>query len=665
MPLLARLKRIYGQLGFPGAAFLVCLAFALLPWSVSPFFQLLAVVFGFWWGLRLIRKLMEKAIWRLRNRLLVTYTFIAVVPLLLIVVLAGVCAYALMSQFTVHLLTTEMNRRIESLSSAADSLKVMDRTRRAEAVERMVDVFFRDRFQGIQVVVRQGGEIARYPNDLSVTPPSDQWDDATGLLEREGHLYGWAHRNTSDGSITVAAPFSPEYLASLLPELGLVQVAGIPGDSNEQATSGSAQPGQKATKRKGFLLGKREVYDEKPVPASRIPSSVNVFDIPLTWFASRPIDRWEAPKKAGEKREEAFFQVQSRPSRVFALLFSRTEGSLQNFWPIGLTVVSILFLIVEVIALFIGVSMTRTMTGAVNRLHEGTQRVMQGDFTHRIAVKGHDQLAELGHSFNLMTENVERLLAVAKEKERLQSEIEIAREVQNQLYPKLGQEVQALQVKAGCRPARLVSGDYYDYGPVKDHHVALAIGDVAGKGISAALLMATLQSAFRTHMTNFESPECTTAFSTAGLVTQLNLHLCKNTSPEKFSTFFLGLYDASNGLLTYTNAGHLPPILFRNGETRMLEIDGTVVGAFPFAAYGQSSVVLNPGDLILCYTDGITEPENAYGEMYGDDRLIQTVHRNLHKSDDQIIEAIMESVLNWTGSPELQDDMTILLARRE
>ena len=113
---------------------------------------------------------------------------------------------------------------------------------------------------------------------------------------------------------------------------------------------------------------------------------------------------------------------------------------------------------------------------------------------------GKDQLAELSRSFNQMTENLERLLVVAKEKERLQSEIEIAREVQGQLYPRTVPKTKSLRLSAICQPARMVSGDYYDYECIRDTQVALAIGDVAGKGISAALLMATLQSSLRTQL---------------------------------------------------------------------------------------------------------------------------------------------------------------------
>ena len=158
------------------------------------------------------------------------------------------------------------------------------------------------------------------------------------------------------------------------------------------------------------------------------------------------------------------------------------------------------FVLVELVSIVIGVRLTRTITGAVHNLYQGTERIRVGDFSHRIEVRGNDQLAELSQSFNHMTEDLERLVEVAKEKERLQSEIEIAREVQNQLFPKSVPVSKTLELAAACLPARLVSGDYYDYMNLEAPSLALAIGDVAGKGISAALLMATVQSTMRTQL---------------------------------------------------------------------------------------------------------------------------------------------------------------------
>ena len=152
--------------------------------------------------------------------------------------------------------------------------------------------------------------------------------------------------------------------------------------------------------------------------------------------------------------------------------------------------------------------------------------------------------------------------------------------------------------------------------------------------------------------------------SSSQLVGRINQHLHANTAPEKYATFYFSLFDDELGTLTYTNAGHLPPLLFRNGEVIPLDVNGMVVGAFPFATYSESQVALLPGDLLVGYTDGITEPENEYGEMFGEERLIDIVRKTSHLDDDHIIGAVIDAVQQFTGSPELQDDMTLIVARR-
>jgi sigma-B regulation protein RsbU (phosphoserine phosphatase) len=294
----------------------------------------------------------------------------------------------------------------------------------------------------------------------------------------------------------------------------------------------------------------------------------------------------------------------------------------------------------------------------VHQLYEGTRRVLLGDFRHRIPVRPGDQLGELGQSFNQMTANLERLFAVEKEKERLQTELEIAREVQDQLYPRNAAPIRGLRLTAQCDPARMVSGDYYDYQEVASGKLAFAIGDVAGKGISAALLMATLQAALRAQISGE-----VTEIDASQVVSKLNRQIYAHTSPEKYATFFFAMFDQASRKLTYTNAGHLSPLLFRNGSVLPLDSNGTVVGAFPFSQYNKSSMTLTAGDLLVCYTDGITEPENAYGEMFGEERLIELVQKHAHDQDDEIIRIVLDAVRSWTGTPELQDDMTLLLAR--
>jgi sigma-B regulation protein RsbU (phosphoserine phosphatase) len=349
----------------------------------------------------------------------------------------------------------------------------------------------------------------------------------------------------------------------------------------------------------------------------------------------------------------------TRPSALLRVLFSeRTDWrGVGAFLFLG---IGLLFLLVESVALAIGVSMTRTITGAVHSLYGGTGRIMHGDFSHRIAVRGSDQLAELGRSFNRMTENLERLLRVEKEQERLHAELEIAREVQGQLYPKTVPSAPGLELMAHCSPARTVSGDYYDYVGLADSKLALAIGDVAGKGISAALLMATIQSSLRTRIRGASGH----GVLPAQLVSQLNQHLYAYTSAEKFATFFFGVYDGRTGRLAYTNAGHPPPILIRAGEALRLQTNGMVVGAFPFAEYGESEIELKPGDLLVCFTDGITEADNEYDEMFGEERLVELLLKNSWREPAGIIDTVLGAVRQWSTAPEPHDDMTILIVRK-
>ena len=641
-----RLQTAFRWIGRVGIAFLVLIvAYVALDfaapnsnWHLVTGFGLL--IAGLWLAVRLLRLTARHAVWRLRNRLLVTYLFIAVVPILLIAALAVGGGVLLANQLAVYLVTSELDRRTDSLLSAAASIVRTEPASRPAVMERMMDLFYQEHYPGVEVLLRESGKTIRYPSKGALPPPKEGWEVSKGVLSRDGLFYLWSHANTRTGDVTIAAPLTREFLAELVPNLGVVDF------------------GESPTSRARFSGG---------AVASRLPPAANRFDREINWSATIPTANWDQPGKA----KVGYLRVQSRLSAVLATVFNRPADVLQQGLQVGLIVGVILFFIVEFVSMVIGITMTRTITGAVHRLYEGTQKVIEGDFSHRIEVTGKDQLAELSHSFNHMTENLERLLVVAKEKERLQSEIEIAREVQSQLYPRVVPQTRTLRLSAVCQPARMVSGDYYDYETIRDTQIAVAIGDVAGKGISAALLMATLQSSLRTQLQSWlevaaaaGSGTVTPMVSTSHVVGRLNTQLHAYTSPEKYATFCLGVYDEPSGAFTYTNAGHLPPVLVRDGVPERLDVNGTVVGAFPFSAYGESRVDMKSGDLLVCFTDGITEPENEYGEMFGEDRLVDLIARNSHRGEEQIIELVLASVHQWTASEELQDDMTILLARR-
>jgi sigma-B regulation protein RsbU (phosphoserine phosphatase) len=613
-----------------GIAFLILFAaYVAMGWiAPNSGFRLAAEVgalfTGFWLAIRVLRRTAKQAVWRLRNRLLVTYLFIAVVPIALILGLAALSGIFLVRQMAVFLVTSELDRRIDAVATTAASVARVNAKSRVEEMPRVVDLVIRDRFMGVEMLLRQSGREYRYPANAALPAPPDGWQPTRGVLFRDGHYYLWRFMKTNEGDITVTVPMTSEFLASLAPDLGVVF---------QGPDVGNMPPGR------------------------NLPPPVNRFDTGVLWLANVPAAVWERP---GDPSSDFQLGVWARASAVLATVFNNQGEFWQGLLQLSLILGVVVFVIVEITSLLIGITLARTITGAVHHLYQGTQQVMEGSFSHRIQVSGTDQLGELGVSFNRMTENLERLLAVAKEKERLQSEIEIAREVQNQLYPRAAPQMKTLRVTAACQPARIVSGDYYDYEVLGGDQIAMAIGDVAGKGISAALLMATLQSSLRTYLNAGSDGR----LSSSWLVSRLNQQLFATTSPEKYATFCLGLYDELSSLLTYTNAGHVPPLLVRNGAVQRLDVNGTVVGAFPLSEYGQSCVALEPGDLLVCYTDGITEPENEYGEMFGEQRLIDLLSKNAHRSEAEIVEMILEGVRQWTASDELQDDMTLLLARR-
>jgi sigma-B regulation protein RsbU (phosphoserine phosphatase) len=305
------------------------------------------------------------------------------------------------------------------------------------------------------------------------------------------------------------------------------------------------------------------------------------------------------------------------------------------------------------------VQLTRTITGSVHDLYVGTKQVEAGDFSHRIAIRSREQLSGLAESFNGMTQRIERLIVEVKEKEKLESELEVARQVQAQLFPRQVPKLATLQMTGVCNPARVVSGDYYDFIRVDGHQTALVIADISGKGISAALLMASVQSSLHAQLAmNADGP-----LSTAALVRRLNRQLYENTPAEKYATFFCGIYDEQTSRLSYTNAGHLPPILLRGGKTIRLETSDTIVGMFPDSHYQEAVVELLPGDVFAAFTDGVTEPEDAHEEEFGEERLIELLIQNSERPLDEIARIVMAAVHSWTHDLSNQDDITLLLAR--
>ena len=687
----------------------------------------LAFIAAILFAILAFRFLKKHLLWRLRNRLIVTYIFIGMIPVVLLLTMGFVTLYLFAGQFSGFVVTAEISSQLRSLEAvnAAISNELAARLERGETptAESLAGLKKRDRAWGRRQVCAWNGSkplpMCSGPQGATTFPFPEflkKKDNPYAKELREHQTFREIVRDQKQLYLRVASviplssdqltvvtsePLNRDLIGKLADNLGEITLyaAGIsledlpkanPNKSADEKNTAAksslveAQP----DKNKGGLVVREEkggltvVGDSQELqPAftvGALPAPSGSMDHEITFGTPLNVVDW----KTGEGQRTGAVRVRTRPSVLYGHLFA-SLGDFATGVEYILLGVGIFFAIIELIALFTGTRMTRTVTRAVAQLYDATKHVDRGDFSHRIPVKSHDQLSELALSFNSMTESIEKLILEQKEKQRLENELAIAQEVQDQLFPRQITGLESLEVHGFCRPARTVSGDYYDFLTASSNKLILAVGDISGKGISAALLMATIHSAVRAYsvenLPQMREPVALGAVAGAGrimatwpegievspgaLLSLLNHQLYESTPPEKYATLFLGIYDGRSHQLTYSNGGHLPPILIADdGSIRRLENGGTVVGLFDNMSYEEGAVEMQPGEVLVAYSDGVTEPENDFGE-FGEQRLIDLVRENRHLPLAQISEIVTIAVDNWIGDNEQPDDVTLVLAR--
>ena len=331
-----------------------------------------------------------------------------------------------------------------------------------------------------------------------------------------------------------------------------------------------------------------------------------------------------------------------------------------------LALVAVLFLIILAVAFLVGFVLARSITGAVHELFEGTEKVRGGDFSHKIVVHARDQLGELAQSFNSMTASIEDLLVQKAQKERLEQELRIARGIQMSLLPQEALNVAGLSFAGHCEPAREVGGDYYDFWAIDDHRFGLLIADVAGKGTSAALYMAELKGIVLSYSQSHDSPR--------QLLIDANRIISNHLDTQRFITMTYGVVDVRARTLTYARAGHCPLIRLPgpnalSPSAEVLAPDGLVLGlkiddGEMFARLlEEATVPIAQGDVFLLYTDGLTEAMNPAGDFFGEDRLSALVQLHGAGPFPLLRDEILGAISTFVGPAEQQDDMTMLLLR--
>ena len=261
----------------------------------------------------------------------------------------------------------------------------------------------------------------------------------------------------------------------------------------------------------------------------------------------------------------------------------------------------------------------------------------------------------------LALENGRLMAAVAAEvanREKTKRELEIAREVQERLFPQEYPPIEGIDYAGACRPALGVGGDYYDFIRISDSELGLAIGDVSGKGIPAALLMATLRAYVRGQTIRGES-------DLAAMMATLNELVYESSAPNRYATFFYGHYDAATRQLHYVNGGHNPPMIFRQADAEVVRLGagGPVIGLMQGFGYQQACAALAPGDVLVAFTDGISEAMNALDEEWGEERLIEAVRPNTTLDARELIDTVMQAADAFVAGAPQHDDMTMVVVR--
>lgn len=664
------------------------------------FFLLLILCVPLLWRFIFLRLL-----WKVRNRLIVTYLLMGLTPVVLFVTLALILLYVFAGQFAIFAATSVVHDELDRIASMNRSLSVhmahvFDQNPRPRAIEVPPEATrpAQREYTGMSVAVYLDGK--RVPltpsgwesSDPPVIPAWFQGSFSNLTLDHGQLWLRAADEQQMNGHRTVvisSVPLEKENVEAIAEGLGTVSIyPGVNFSDLQQEGQSSPKAGfQYRVARPDGSPSRVEINGEdvtqtrkRAIVAGTLPPSLHFYDVPVGFLAPLMTVDWTTGQK-----NNVYTDVTSRPSLLYRRLFI-TSLNVGDVIREVLIAIAIAFGVLELLAFLAAMRLNQTITKSVHDLYEATLAIDGGNLEHRIQVKRRDQLGALSRSFNSMASSLSRLLAEQREKERLQNELAIAQEVQANLFPRGRVALPMLELHGVCLPARTVSGDYYDFLLFGNTGLGMALGDISGKGISAALLMATLHSAVRAYrfageelitegsyaLTNprtrhagEQEVECAELFEEpARILSLLNRHLYRSTQPEKYATLFLAHYDGITRRLVYSNGGHLPPLLLRANDTvTRLDRGGSVVGLLDDLAWEQGTVHLGQGDLLIAYSDGVTEPENDFGE-FGESRLLEVVRRHRHLSLEAISEQVVQTLRSWIGAQEQPDDVTLVLARQ-
>jgi serine phosphatase RsbU (regulator of sigma subunit) len=592
---------------------------------------LVLIVFGFSAARRLWRWVVRRLLWRIRTKLIVSYLFIAVVPVILLTaffLVAGLVGAWLVTTYIVRSHVDAEAEELRTLARATLSSLPAGAAGLSRFQEQLAQI--RTMHPGVRhALVRDGRVISA---DGVAAPGRPAWlreESFAGAIRVGGEdrhedlLRGLWTQGPS--ALTLDVPLQADLLAHLERRTAFHVLPG-----RDEAPAAEAAAGAPAA------------------PAVPTASGINV-------TAVVRLTQWADGESAVH-----LVPLRLRPRDLLANLLPSRRAAPEMLMTM-LAALGVTFLVLYGGAFVVGLLLARSITRSVHALSRGTDRLRRGDFSQPIPVQSHDQLGELADSFNVMAADIQQLLRDAAERQRLEEELRIARQIQMSLLPRDTVSVPGLRIAALCLPAAEVGGDYYDLLPLSDTRLGVLVADVSGKGTSAALYMAELKGLVLSLSRIYESP--------ARLLGEANRILSANMDSRSFITMTYAVVDVGARTIRFARAGHNPIIHLdtRTGRTRVLAPPGMGLG---LDAGGRFESVLEEaesplasGDVFVFFTDGLSEAMNERAELFGERRLRDLIERSDGLGSEQMKEAILGEVRAFVGGAAPHDDMTLVVLK--
>jgi sigma-B regulation protein RsbU (phosphoserine phosphatase) len=593
---------------------------------------------------RLSRWAVRRLMWRIRTKMIVSYLFIAVVPLVLLTIFFLLVGFLGLSMTASYMVSSHMDRAAQDLRTLAQATLAdlhPDDPRLRQALEDRLSPA-RSLHPNLEwSLVRAGKPLVTQGSAPTALPGWLEGPGFAGVVKddkREALRGVWIQ---GPNFLALDVPVDEALFSRLEANTGIVVIA-----SDKEVRDVRARRGPN-----GDVQLSRE--EERKLEAKLGQGRGVLF------FSVVDRTQWDTGKK-----DVMGLAIRYRPTELLRRL---SPGSLDmgDVFVKGMAFVGGAFLIVYVGALIVGALLARSITRSIHALSMGTERLRRGDFATTIPIQTHDQLGELAESFNMMARGIEDLLREQAEKQRLEEELRIARQIQMSLLPQQAITHPGLRIAALCLPATEVGGDYYDLLPLADSRLGVLVADVSGKGTSAALYMAELKGLVLSLSRIYDSP--------ARLLGEANRILAANMDPRSFVTMTYAVVDTAARTMRYARAGHNPILQLEaaSGRTRVLAPAGLGLGIDPgdrFEEILEEAVApLVSGDVFLFFTDGLTEAMNDQSELFGESRLRELLASGGGVGDGMPVAELKEHILaeirRFVGGAPVQDDMTLVILK--